>query len=255
MAELGGYEIQATDGKLGQIEELYFDEETWVVRYIVVNVGGWLVRQPVLLTPSSIKHMDRDERTAVVGLTREQVRYSPEIDAHKPVSREAEALLHQHYDWSPYWQTLPSLLALDVSAYSVPIPAAPTEVAMPEEKQDIVASVHSHLRSTQAITGYSIQAVDGSIGHVETFLVDTLYWVIRYIIVDTGNWLRGKSVLIAPFWISDIRWAESELCLDLTQENIKTSPEYNPERFIFREYEADLHAHYGYPPYWHEDVQ
>jgi hypothetical protein len=107
-----------------------------------------------------------------------------------------------------------------------------------------------HLRSTQEVLGYYIHASDGDLGHVEDFIVDDDNWTIRYMVVDTRNWLPGKKVLVAPEWITEVSWGESKVYVDLTQDAIKDSPEYDPTETVNRLYEERLYDFYGRPKYW-----
>ena len=107
-----------------------------------------------------------------------------------------------------------------------------------------------HLRSSAAVTGYHIAATDGDIGHVEDFLVDDARWAIRYMIVDTRNWWPGKKVLVSPNWIQRVDWSDAKVHVDMTREQIKKSPEYDPSGAVERDYETRLHDHYGRPSYW-----
>jgi len=100
------------------------------------------------------------------------------------------------------------------------------------------------------VTGYHIQAGDGEIGHVEDFIVDDEAWSLRYIVVDTRNWLPGRKVLVSPQWAETVDWAEEKLWLDLSTDSIKNSPEYDPLAPINREYERRLYDYYGRPVYW-----
>ena len=116
-------------------------------------------------------------------------------------------------------------------------------------------STDSHLRSTEAVTGYHIEAADGEIGHVDGFIVDDEAWAIRYIEVATRNWLPGKKVLVSPSWIERVSWTDSKVYVGLSREAIKDAPEYIESRPITREYENRLHFHYGRPPYWLHDAE
>ena len=111
---------------------------------------------------------------------------------------------------------------------------------------------HRHLwqNSSRKIIGYYIQARDGEMGHVEDFIIDTDTWHIRYMVVDTKNWWPGKKVLVSPRWIQDIRWDDAHVTVDLSRDQIKASPEYDPSKPIPRDYETRLHDHYGRPAYW-----
>jgi hypothetical protein len=116
-------------------------------------------------------------------------------------------------------------------------------------------SADSHLRSTEAVTGYTIDAPDGDIGHVDGFLVDDEAWAIRYIEVATRNWWPGKKVLVSPAWIEQVSWMESKVSVGLSREAIKDAPEYLESMPITREYENQLYVHYGRPPYWLHDAE
>ena len=107
----------------------------------------------------------------------------------------------------------------------------------------------SHLRSMKDVTGYSIQATDGEIGHVDDFVVDEDSWTIRYMIASTRNWWPGKKVLISPQWIANVDWKNSNLYVNLSRQAIKSGPEYDPEK-LSRSYETELYKHYGQPNYW-----
>ena len=108
----------------------------------------------------------------------------------------------------------------------------------------------SHLRSTEAVTGYHLEAADGELGHVNGFLVDDEDWAIRYIEVSTRNWWPGKGVLVSPAWIERVSWTEARVYVGLSREGIKDAPEYVESRTITREYENRLFLHYGRPQYW-----
>ena len=78
-----------------------------------------------------------------------------------------------------------------------------------------------HLRSTHAVSGYHIQALDGEIGHVEDFIIDDETWAIRYLMVNTHNFWPGRKVLISPQWIENVSWDESKVFVNLSRDAIK----------------------------------
>jgi hypothetical protein len=242
---LKGLAIQATDGTIGKVEDLYFDDENWAIRYLIVDTGNWLEGRQVLISPHSVKHVDWDARRLDVSITKKQVEQSPDIDTHKPISRRHESEYFGYYGYPYYWggpylwgpDYYPSgpLLGPDTSskAYS-----------QANSKED------SHLRSTQAITGYHVEASDGEIGHLDGFIVDDKDWAIRYIEVATRDWLPGKKVLLSPEWIDRVSWADTNVYVGLSKQAIKSAPEYLVSRPLTRAFETELHDHYGRPPYW-----
>jgi hypothetical protein len=110
------------------------------------------------------------------------------------------------------------------------------------------------LRSVDEIAGhYYTRASDGDIGHIDDFIIEDATWVIRYIVVDTSNWLLGKKVLISPQWVKDISWSGHELEVNLMVEEVKNSPEFDPENPVNRKYEIHLYDYYGRPKYWEKN--
>ena len=100
---LKGLVIQATDGELGTVDQFYFDDETWAIRYLTVETGGWLGGRQVLISPFSILHTDWPAKRLDVALTKKQVQNSPDINTHQPVSRQHEAEYNRYYGYPYYW--------------------------------------------------------------------------------------------------------------------------------------------------------
>src|SRR5438067_282294 len=106
--ELFGYSIHAKDGDIGHVEDFYLDDDNWTVRYAVVNCGGWLSGRRVLISPEAFKGTpDGISRVFSVNLTKNQVKKSPDIDMHKPVSRQQEMQIFTYYNWPTYWPPMP----------------------------------------------------------------------------------------------------------------------------------------------------
>jgi len=249
---LQNFVIHASDGDLGYVHELYFDDETWTIRYLNIDTGGWLGGRRVLISPFSIIRTAWDALRLDVALTKKQVEDSPDIDTHRPVSRQHEAAYLGYFGFPYYWGG-PFLWG---TAY-YPSGVAVSDASSAETLADRVGreSADSHLRSTGAVTGYHIEAADGEIGHVDGFVVDDETWAIRYIEVDTRKWLPGKKVLVPPAWIEGVSWTDSKVRVGLSREAVKEAPEYDEFVPMTREYENRLYLHYGRPPYWLHDAE
>ncbi len=251
-AHLKGLVIQATDGEIGTVDQFYFDDEAWAIRYLTVDTGGWLGGREVLISPISVVHTDWQTKRLDVALTKKQVENSPNIDTHKPVSRQHEAAYLGYYGYSYYWVG-PNMWGPVLYPSGLPIPSAEFEEKMADrvrrESQD------SHLRSSEAVTGYHIEASDGEIGHLDGFVMDDKAWAVRYIEVATRNWWPGKKVLVSPAWIQQVSWTDSKVRVALSREAIKNSPEFVESTPITREYEDRLYLHYGRPPYWLHEAE
>jgi hypothetical protein len=215
---LSSYQIAANDGELGRLADFYFDDEKWAVRYLVVDTGTWLPRKHVLISPISLSDIDWHNRHIRVGLTKQQIKNSPDADCAKPISRRYETEFNAYYGYPYYWSTsgvwpgalYPSQLARG--------PAA-DRVRAPEERQTQLEE--SHLRSVHEVKGYHIAAADGDAGHVDDFVVDDQSWEIPYFVVDTSNWPGGRAVLMPTDIITDISWHPSLVHVSATREDIR----------------------------------
>lgn len=242
--DLWDYTIAAIDTDIGRVHDFYFDDETWTIRYIVVETGVILPGRKVLISPIALQDQAWSPLHLWANLTPEQVERSPSIDLHKPISRQHEIKHHDHYGWPYYWLgegvwgsgSHPAALA------KTPRVAAKAGVDKP--------SKDAHLRSTREVSGYHVSATDGKIGHVDDFLFDDKTWEIRYSIIDTRNWCGGKRVLIRPQWIKRVSWRKRLIYVNLRRDLIRKSPEWNPSQPVSRKYELLLHQHYDAAPYW-----
>jgi sporulation protein YlmC with PRC-barrel domain len=210
--DLHGDTIAARDGEIGKVDQVYFDDEDWRVRYLVVDTGGWLSGRKVLISPASIDRSKSSDHALAVGLTREQVEHSPGIDTHKPVDRQYEEAYARYYGYSLYWAP-PEAAAMPTIERSG---EAASQLKQAERKAG-----ESHLRSSGDVVGYSIQAADGRIGHVEDIRVDDRNWSVSDLVVDTRDWLPGKKVLVPSSVIEDIDWKMREVRLRVRRAEVK----------------------------------
>jgi hypothetical protein len=249
LKEMIGYHLAASDGMIGKVDDFYFDDVTWIVRYLVADTRRWLPGRLVLLSPVALGEPDWGAGSLPVALTTTQIRSAPGRDTDKPVSRQYEAALAKYYAWPTYWT--------DDLPYGRPFSQAIAEAARAsaEAQQAATATDVRHgadpdLRSARVVTGYHVEAADGHLGHVHDFIVDTVSWLIRYVVIDTRNWLPGEKVLISPRWIEEIDWGHERMRIDLTRTMIRSCPRFDPQTPVNREYEEQLCDYYGRPKYW-----
>jgi sporulation protein YlmC with PRC-barrel domain len=232
-----GLRIEASDGEIGKISDIYFDDRSWAVRYLVIETGGWFAGRNVLISPLSVSRIDWDHHTIAIDLTRQRVESSPPIDTDRPVSRQHEADLCDYYGYPYYWFG-PSLWGPTANPI-VPVPLTRnTPGPLGESPLDL------QLRSCVEVTGYALRATDSAIGHVEDFMLDPQTWAIRYLVVDTRHWLLGKHVVIPPQWIRKVDWAQRLLELDVSSASVKASPEFDPSGEFSPAHETNLYRHY-----------
>ena len=217
---LKGYKLHSLDGEIGKVEEFYFDDHHWTIRYLVADTGNWLTGRQVLISPHALGAVNKEEQYISVNLTKKQIEDSPSLDSDKPVSRQFEESYYEYYGWPTYWSGPYHVGTLSLH-YAQPRRA--------EKIQQGWKAWDSHLRSTHDVSGHYIQATDGEIGHVDDFIIDEETWAIRYLIIDTRNLWPGKKVLISPRWIERVSWDESNVFVNVLREAIKQAPEYTDD--------------------------
>ncbi|MEW6488268.1 MAG: PRC-barrel domain-containing protein [Thermodesulfobacteriota bacterium] len=239
-SELKGYALEAVDGRLGTCKDFLFDDRDWALRYLVVDTG-----RKVLVSPLFLEAPRHVEKALPVTLTKGEVEHSPPLDEHAPVSRRRELQYLDFYHLPYYWPGTGLW-----GAYRTPQALRLAWEKAPETLDRTPGREDRCLRSTEEVAGYRIPATDEEVGHVEDFVVEEETWVVRYLVVDTRNWLPGRKVLVAPSWVRAVDWAKEEAAVDLPSEAIRESPEWDPGRPLNRHYETQLYGFYGKPPYW-----
>jgi sporulation protein YlmC with PRC-barrel domain len=256
LKELQSYTIGATDGDIGAIKDVYFDDQSWTARYLVVDTGRWLPGREVLIPPRAIQQIDADGRRLTTNLTRQQVKDSPPIETDRPVSRPYEMELHGYYGYPYYWAG-PYRWGLTPLGYGAPYPVGSPLAgeSMPSTVAEELAAreraeADPHLRSARDVRGHRIKATDGELGHVEDFWLEEDSFAIRYLIVDPTSWWPGPHVLISTEWITAVNWADAVVEVKVTKQQVKDAPQYDSSAWLDRDYEARYYSHYGRRAYW-----
>lgn len=221
VSRLRGATVQALDGDLGSVDDFYFDDERWALRYAIVDTGKWLPGRRVVLSIMSLKSADWEGRRLPVSLNREQIRGSPDVLQHPALSRALEAELLSYYGFPYYW-------AGDAVWGRVANPALAAQQAVARDRMPADDITDIHLHSAREVIGYHLHARDGEIGHVDDLLIDPESWEIRSLLIDTSNWIGGRAALIEPSSIGRLDWAGRHIRVNLSRETIAEAPEYVP---------------------------
>lgn len=237
-------DIAARDGSLGDVHDLLFDDHSWKLRYLVVDTGNWLPGRRVLISPESIDRTDPNGDTLSLDLTRKEIKDSPGIDADAPVSRQNEIALADHFRWPYYWDAFPATYA---ATPLIPMMQSESEAAGPRpgSEEAFLERGDPNLRSAREVEGYHVAARDGDIGHISDFLFSEDDWALRFLVIDTRNWLPGRKVLAAPAWIRGIDWSQQKLLVDADKKTIEQAPRYETGMAIDEDLERRIFAHYG----------
>ena len=258
-----GCPVRTEGGHAGTVKDYLFDDQNWRIRWMVVDTGAWLPGRKILIHPSVIEPLvsqppwsggfgmglNVDTLAVSVALTQDEIKASPDASEDQPVTQQMEDRLYDYYGWDPIW----GATNFGTNAISSPI-SAPPMFADARGHGKIEAETHpgdgdSHLRSVSSVKGYHVEATNGEIGHVENFLIDEADWHIRYLVIATRNWWPGEHVQLAPYAVEAVDWVQKHIALNVTREQVKSSPEWDPAAAASVLGERALHRHYGWPGY------
>jgi uncharacterized protein YrrD len=201
---LRGFAIRATDGRIGSVSDVYFDDSNWRVRHCVVDSDRWFGGRYVLVRPRLLSILDSRRRELWVRLAKAEVRRSREAESDKPVSKQQAS------------GVMTSIRRLGRRSWADhPDPTGP--------------SPDHHLRSCSAVIGHRVEAVDGTIGSVADFLIDDKGWIVRELIVATSHRnMPATHVRLAAAHVGSISWPNSSVAVDLRRDELLGNPSYDP---------------------------
>ena len=193
--QLNEFSLQATDGAIGQVKDLFMDDESWTVRYLAVETGNWFTRHRVLIPTAALGSIDSTAKVIQVSITRDQVQHSPDVDCDMPVSRQHETDLSGYYGF-------------------------------PSHLKDKRRPSDPHLRSAAALNGYVARSDNDELGHVKQFLMDEDGWRVVAVILKTGTWWHGDLMRIETDGIESVDWETKSLEVTASREALKDEPQH-----------------------------
>jgi hypothetical protein len=215
-----GFTMHTLDGNAGTIKETLFDEAAWVIRYLVVETGGWLDHNEILIASISVARLDWNRKAVYVNLTSEQIRESPGLGVTRPMLRANEAEFLDHYGYSHYWNGLaPVLPSSDASSAAS---ASARRDAIERDLQQVASDLHSSVE----MIGCAVRTSDDTDGQVEDLQFDDASWDIAFLVIDPHDWSADSSVLVSPSRVAHIDWEQAQVALPMTRAELEHCPKY-----------------------------
>lgn len=218
--QLYGNHLGANDGEIGHVKDFYFDDQSWAIRYVVVDTGTWLPGRRVLLSPYSLGRLDQKDKILRVNLTRKQIEDSPSIEEHKPVSRQYEEEYYRYYGWPYYWEggAVWGMTGFPILATPpMPLPGKPAGLKAPP-----IELADRPLRSTKAVTGYQLRTMTaGIIGYVNDFMMDAEQWTIGQFAIKTGHRFSGEEMMMPTKYVDRVSYEDSTVFATLADSEVK----------------------------------
>lgn len=234
--QLKHFSIHATDKDIGGIRDVLFDDDSFVVRYLVADTNTWLpLSRKVVISPISVTDINREDETLDVSMDADTLKNSPSIDEHKPVSREYEETLFRYFGYGYYW--------IGPGAWGDF--SHPTELADPkvadEARDELSEHKDNHLRACGEVSGYEVATTDDNVGHITDFVFDNRNWAMTLLIVDTNNWLPGgKKLALLPTDIAAIDWSSHKVTVKLSHDDLMERPEVDLDKLTDSVYVAEI---------------
>lgn len=218
--ELLGYQLNSLDGEIGRCKDFLFDDNGWVVRYMVVDTHKFLpLGKKVLISPISFAFPKSTDKGIPVNLSRQAIEHSPPLDEHQPISREYEIEFFKYYGYAYYW-TGPGLWGTSQD------PAYLADAKRLENADEMGSG--GYLRSIKEVSDYNVQATDDVFGHVKDFIINDASWSIPFLLIDTGSWLQsGKKVLVPTAKVKAVEWLGRDVSLSLNRFDVEHCLEFN----------------------------
>jgi sporulation protein YlmC with PRC-barrel domain len=188
---LQGERVRARDGDAGRIDDVYFDDDDWSVRHLVVRDDLRIPEREHLIPPQAVLGPAPGERLTL-ALDRSDIDRCPGADTDPPISYQFDAGRVAFYGDSTFltWGTR--------------------------------AAGNPHLRAASIVIGYGVRAQDGLLGHVADLLIESEGWGVKALVV-APRWLAGKPILVDAKSVQAILWAERCIHLDLTKEQLRSA--------------------------------
>jgi hypothetical protein len=236
LSDIKNCKFLAADGDIGTCKDIIIDDGCLTIRFFSVVSKKWLPERKILLSPFTVGAIDEQNQLVYIELAQQQIKNSPPLGADQPISRLYEEKYFTYYDWPPYWDTLswPNTSHLRTSV-----------IATHHPDENIAPNTENHLQRANRILGYDVVDAEGKVGQLKDFIVDTHYWVIRFLEIGIHNSLDDTNfTLIPPSVILGVNWPDNRITVDLNCEILQNAPTHNADEPISKEFETQLLKYY-----------
>ena len=231
--------LEAEKSRIGNIDDAYFDDKKWKIRYLVSDSIKFLPARRVLISSISIKDINYDQESISINHSKKEIEQSPVVNQGLLPSREIEIELKNYFNWPVYWGSGYLIGEGDLRSGK-----ALTRGTKEEVERD------PNLRSCNGVIGYEIESDNNTIGYVQDYILDDQTWDIRYLVIDLHGGFENNIRLVATNWIQECDWNRMTFMTELTLKEILKSPEYNQEDPVKHDYAKRLYEYYNKPKYW-----
>lgn len=199
--DVSRFDLQAADGELGKLHDLYFDCGNWLIRYISVSEGMAHSHKVHLIPSVALDGTDEQAKELFVELTREEVLRGPLIDARLNIHRNAEREVYDYYGWPVYWE---HEHGLQLNSAHSPYPYVPPAAY---HQGQALAGDHT-LCSLSELGHYRLRADGSTVGQVNDVIIDTRRWSIAYLEVEAK---QAQNAMLKPRDVKYVDWTDKQI--------------------------------------------
>lgn len=208
-----GYKLQTDDGAVGRVFDLFFDDQLWQIRHLVVETGHWLSMRRVLLAPSTIRTFAGDSRELFVTLSRQEVLLSPHPNTHQPVSRQEALLLSERCSCHAPRETCTKTALINSSS---------------RNHRRKSCEGDPHLRSFREVRKYALSDGDRSIAVVDDVVFDDGDYRIVFVVLSSNDWFDRRRFSLPAAALSHISWADRTFVTKCRLQKLDELPLFRP---------------------------
>ncbi len=240
--------VRASDGAVGCLRDIHFEDTEWEVAQLEVEMVGETDRGTIFISTGAVVSPGSGRDEIAFDLSTQHGRASTPI----PTDGTQDNGFDSIYRWSPYGSASaprdPDATAPGPSAGKLSdiIPFAAEKVQRTCDTRQPDRSSEPRLRSLRELAGYRIEALDGDIGHIGDLVIDDQRWAIPFVVIDTRNWWPGTHVMVPSGEILGMSRADRIVFVSLSRQVIQGSPEFDPAIAISAEYRSRLDAYYSH---------
>lgn len=212
--------IRALDGPIGTLRDIYFDDTSWRIQYLVIELGSWFTGKDVVIPPSVFSPYDGISLN--VELTKLELKSCPdEKDILLKVSQDFRNQSFVNY-----------FCSAGASLYGGPLIIPPMT-----KKFNHGAIINPHLHSCTDLLNYMIKGSDGNIGLLSDILIDDSVWKIRFVVGIIKSLSEKYEKLIENKLIDTIDNSNLLIKVSLDSKHIIKNPNFDTSKHVDRSYE------------------
>ncbi|MCF3942003.1 PRC-barrel domain-containing protein [Oceanobacillus alkalisoli] len=233
------YNIDATDGEMGKIKDIYIDDNDWKIRYAIVDTRKWLPERKVLLPPSIFIGVNPENESMEVEYDKSTIKNSPPVPEGTDLTRDKENQLFKYFGWTRYWSD-----DVILSGEKRPLGrVGSNEEEWYERMEDPLYDADegelrrhhrdNNLRSHEEIMNSRAHGKNGKLGKVVDFIYDD-DWKVKYIVLTSNNVMTNDYYPYPIERITSVDWFEGDVYLDETVEQFANKTNYPSNEDILK---------------------